>query len=48
MIAMIHNTFTNPEVSWRRNRSPKIVNRIQSQITKPKKISIVQKTSKNG
>ncbi len=37
-----------PEVSWRRKMSAEDDEQSQSQTTKPKKISIVQKTSRNG
>ena len=45
---MIHRTLANPEVSWRRKMSVSTVIRIQIQITNAKKMSIVQKTSRNG
>ncbi len=45
---MIHRTFEKPDVSWRRKMSARTVNRIQIQTTNAKKMSIVQKTSRNG
>ena len=45
---MIQPVFPQPPMSLRRNTSAKTVNRIQIQMKKQKKISIVQKTSRSG
>ena len=45
---MIQSTFVKPDVSWRRKMSAKIVIRSQNQMIQQKKMSIVQKMSRNG
>jgi hypothetical protein len=45
---IVHRTFEPPPMSFRRKRSAKTVIRIQNQITQAKKMSIVQRTSRNG
>ena len=40
--------FPHPEMSCRRKRSPKIRNSSVNQITQAKKMSIVQRMSRNG
>ena len=48
MTKMIHPALPQPEMSRRRNRSPKTVIRSQNQITHAKKTSMVHMTSRNG
>ena len=45
---MIHSTFAKPDVSWRRKMSAKTVISSQNQMTHAKKMSIVQRMSRNG
>ena len=48
MTSSIQPAFPQPEMSWRRKRSPNTLNRIEIQITNPKKTSIVQMMFSSG
>ncbi len=48
MTKIVQSTFFPPLASWRRKRSAKTVIRSQNQITHAKKMSIVQRMSRNG
>ena len=45
---MIQSVFAPPPMSWRRKTSAKTVMSSQNQMIQQKKMSIVQRTSRNG